>query len=456
MNFASLPFLVFLPVAVVGAWVLPGGRPRKLWLLAASGLFYGWLVPWWPLLLGASILLDWGCALGMGRWPAERRWLLGLSLLGNLGLLGAFKLAAPVAQALTGSGPPLWMALPVGISFYTFQSLSYSLDVYAGRLAPRRSLLDVATFVALFPQLVAGPIERARDLLPQVEGLRRPRPQEVADGLALLAWGAFQKVVVADSLGLYVDRVYSMEMGAPRLIWAATLAFAVQIFADFSGYTDLARGAGRLLGLRLSANFDRPFLADSPGAFWRRWHMTFTSWMHDHVYRPLRGPGGGLRSAAAGGLTLLLAGLWHGAQPRFLLWGAWFALVLLAWRLLSERLPRRMREHRWAPLATVPLTQALVLVGMLIFRMPDGRDSLALLGRLPWEADPGAAGQAARVLGVALAGGLLLGLGGWLERRWSRPGVLAAVGKGALVALLVLAVGVFARDTARDFVYFAF
>jgi D-alanyl-lipoteichoic acid acyltransferase DltB (MBOAT superfamily) len=467
VSFVSLSFLVFLPVVVTVRWALRDRRLRNAWLVLASAVFYGWAVPWLPLLLGVSVVLDYAVARGMGRWPERRRGLLALSLAGNLGMLGVFKYAdlfgdaVAAAAGLAGHPAEPWRAgllLPAGISFFTFQSMSYTIDVYRGRLKPRESLLDVATFVCLFPQLVAGPIERARDLLPQVEADVRFSRARLRSGAALALWGATQKVVVADTLALYVDRAYSMEGASPALLWAATAAFAVQILADFSGYTDIARGTARMMGFDLRENFHAPYAARSLGDFWRRWHTSFTSWMHDYLYRPLRGAGGPARAAAAAAATLVLAGLWHGGSARFAAWGAWFAVSLLGWRAVAATLPPGLRQHRLAPALTIPLTQSIVLVGMLIFRAPTLAFAADVLRQPPWVAAPGHAVLALTVMGVTAWGGGLLAVGGALRRRASLAGGGAgrALLRGALAGAGVWAVATFARDTARDFLYFAF
>ena len=467
MSFVSLSFLVCLPVVVAVRWALRDRRLRNAWLVLVSVVFYGWAVPWLPLLLGVSVALDFATARGMGRWPGHRHAFLALSLVGNLGMLGIFKYAdlfgdaMAAASGLAGHPTEPWrsgLLLPAGISFFTFQSMSYTIDVHRGRLQPRESLLDVATFVCLFPQLVAGPIERARDLLPQVEADGRFSLERLRSGAALALWGAVQKVVVADTLALYVDRVFSLEGASPALLWAATVAFAIQILADFSGYTDIARGTARMLGFDLRENFRAPYAARSLGDFWRRWHTSFTSWMHDYVYTPLRGAGGPTRAALAAALTVVLAGLWHGGSARFAAWGAWFAAALWVWRVAAGRLPTRVRRHRLAPVVTIPLTQAIVLVGMLIFRSPTLAFAGQVLGQPPWVAAPGQAALAWTVLGVAAWGGLLLAVGGAVGRRGMLDGVgaIPAGSRGALAGLGVLAVAAFARDTARDFLYFAF
>ena len=476
MTFVQLEYPVLLGLVLLLYWpvlgAVPGPLRRRLrngLLLLASAVFYGWVHPWYLGLLAFSTLLDFGVGLGMAARPAWRRPLLGLSVVGNLGLLGTFKyldfFIDNVAQALEALGfqahlPTLRLALPVGISFFTFQTLSYTIDVYRGKLSPRRDLLDYATFVCLFPQLVAGPVERARDLLPQLEAPRGWSWERFGSGLGLALWGATKKLVVADSLALYVDRVFALHHAGPVLTWAATLAFAFQILADFSGYTDIARGSARMLGFELVENFRRPYLAHTPMEFWRRWHISFSSWIHEYVYIPLGGSERGrLRTLGARYGALLLSGLWHGAAWNFVLWGFFHASLLTVYKGVISVLPEGLR--RWGPgrWLAVPPMFAMTCLGWLIFRQGDLSELLWALRWAPW------GGSTAEVVGacvvgtLAVAGGLFLGLGSLVEAHlwprlrdtpWALPARTLA---GSLCLLLIV---VFARDTAQDFIYFRF
>lgn len=450
MSFVEPVFLVFLGLVVLALGTLPlrWVRVRQAALLVASLGFYGWREHWLVLLLLISIVIDWAAALLIERRPAHTQLWVGLSLSANLGMLGLFKYAdfllanlhALLPAAAAGLPTQLGLPLPLGISFFTFQSMAYTLDVAAGRVAARRSPLTVAAYVALFPQLIAGPIERASALMPQLERPQAPTAADRARGIDLLVWGAVQKLVVADSVSLYVDAVFAREQVGGAALTVAVLGFMVQILADFAGYTCMARGAGRLLGIRLRRNFDRPYLAPSPSAFWRRWHMSFSSWMHTYVYRPLAGPRrGGLRQAAATVASLCLAGLWHGAAWHFVAWGLWFSVVVLAWRPLRRPLAAR-------PWLATSLTFGAVAVGMLLFRAP----SLRWLARavVPTAHD---GIVALALVPVLAAGALVLAVGGALQRR-----ALAPMPRALLWAAGALLAFTFARDTAHDFVYFRF
>ncbi len=339
MLFNSLPFLIFFPCVFLLYYALPF-RFRKYLLLAASCYFYMCWKPEFIVLILFSTLVDYFCGLGMVRWPQRKGWLLAVSLTMNLGLLFFFKYLNFFGESLTAlcralsipfSAPALDIILPVGISFYTFQTLSYTLDIYKGRLKPERDFVTFALFVSFFPQLVAGPIEKASSLLPQLKEEHRFTYQNASLGAKRMAWGFFKKMVVADQLALLiVDPVYknpgSYEGGALVL---ATCAFAIQIYCDFGGYSDIARGCARMMGIELMANFKRPYFACSVTEFWKRWHISLTSWFREYVYIPL---GGNRRGAARKCLfvllTFTLSGLWHGADWSFVVWGLLHALVM--------------------------------------------------------------------------------------------------------------------------------
>jgi D-alanyl-lipoteichoic acid acyltransferase DltB (MBOAT superfamily) len=467
MLFNSLEFGVFLALVLLGHFVLLPARwvgARKGWLLFASYLFYASWNPFFSLLLAFSTAVDFGVGLALERAaaPRARRALLGLSLLANLGLLGFFKygrFAADAALGLAGGAlrqgelPWLEVALPVGISFYTFQSLSYSIDVYRRQQPATRSWLDFALYVSFFPQLVAGPIVRARDLLPQLSGPRRTRADDVHVAVTRIAAGLVKKVVLADGLGVYVDAVFAQpEAFVGVEVALALYAFAFQILLDFSGYCDIAIGLGRLFGVRLPENFDRPYLAASVREFWRRWHITLSTWLRDYVYVSLggnrHGPG---RTGVNLMATMVLGGLWHGAGYGFLLWGAYHGALLVIHRAwvrarggAASRVPRGL---------AVLCTFHLVLAGWLLFRAPSLEVAGALLARLPvggFAPDE----RSLRVLGLlaVIAAIQLATRTRGLESGWRRlPAPVQGAGF-ALVAFLVY----LASGRTHEFIYFQF
>jgi alginate O-acetyltransferase complex protein AlgI len=382
VTFASLPFLAFLLVLLpLHALLRQRVVPRNLLLLAASYLFYAAWDPRFLGLIALSTLVDFVAGRRLERSEARRRaWLL-LSVCVNLGLLATFKyfdfFAAGFSELAGGIGwhldaPTLGLILPVGISFYTFQTLGYTIDVYRRESPAERSLLHFALFVAWFPQLVAGPIERARNLLPQLRAVQPLRMAQFQRGFYLIAAGLFKKVVIADNAAYVVDRVFGAADPSGVDVWIAGYAFAIQIFCDFSGYTDMARGVSKCLGIELAHNFDRPYLAQDPRAFWRRWHITLGAWFRDYLYLPLGGRGGGAAGAARVLIVFGLAGLWHGAAWTFLLWGLGHGAWLLAWRVVGRSAPRT----GLGAVLSVTVTFHVVCAGWLLFRA----DSLAQLG----------------------------------------------------------------------------
>lgn len=493
MTFHSLDFIAFFLVVTAIYWRLSHGA-QNWFLLVASYLFYGWVEPWFCLLLAGTTLVDWWVALRMAPAAGEsagtagnrrhgRRWLIA-SLVSNLTVLGFFKyynfFVDSVATALASLGlatplPVLSIVLPVGISFYTFQSLSYTIDVYRGRLAPTRSLRDFALFVAFFPQLVAGPIERAEALLPRVLTPRLFNLVVARDALVLMAWGLFKKLVIADNVGIIANRVFAMKDPGFEMLWAGVFAFSIQIYADFSAYTDIARGSARWLGFDLMRNFDHPYLAVSPADFWRRWHISLSSWFRDYLYIPLGGSRHGLlRTLVNVMLTLVISGLWHGAAWNFVLWGAYHGLLLVVERLWGalRGVGRHAGRHRhrlplWKAVPQWAITFLLVQVGWLFFREADA----AMLWR-DLTLVPGTAPLAERQAGAYLfLVALTLSLPLWAHSLWTRwqgaytdrPVVREAEVASSTIAWQGLAVGVMLATilvlrsrTSLDFIYFAF
>ena len=406
MIFHSLDFVGFFIVFAAVYWMLPR-RAQNPWLLAGSYLFYGYVHPWFLILIATSTVVDYACARAMEAWPARRRQVLALSVVSNFGMLGFFKyfnfFAENVQAALAAAGlgvdlPVLRVVLPVGISFYTFQAMSYTIDVYRGELHARRSLLDVAVFISFFPHLVAGPIQRASFLLPQVESTRRFSIEQARSGLLLICWGFFKKLVIADNVGVIANRVFALSDPSFWLIWSGVFAFAVQIYADFSAYTDIARGTSRWLGFELTENFDHPYLARSPADFWRRWNISLSSWFRDYVYVPLGGSRAGTPTWARNVLiTFLLSGLWHGASWNYVLWGLYHGLLLIATRSRAMMAPPIAAARRPSSGSASPVRGWLIVpqvlgmfvltnVGWLLFRETDLRAIVRDLALSPFGA----------------------------------------------------------------------
>ena len=348
MLFSSITFLYyFLPVVLALYFVVP--KAGKNWVLLLSSLvFYWWGEPRYVFLMLFTVAFAYVCGLLIGRFRGGRgaKVFLFLSVAGELAVLGYFKYANffldTVNAALQTDFPALAVVLPVGISFYTFQTLSYTIDVYRGAVAVQRSPLKLATYIALFPQLIAGPIVRysavERELTQRHSGAA-----DVGEGLGRFVIGLSKKVLIANQLGALVDALRASGESAALLYWLIAVAFALQIYFDFSGYSDMAIGLGRVFGFRFPENFNYPFIAKSATEFWRRWHISLGSWFRDYVYIPLGGSRVG-KARQLGNILLvwLLTGLWHGADWTFVLWGLYFAVLLILEKTVLLRLLRRV------------------------------------------------------------------------------------------------------------------
>lgn len=377
MIFHSVDYLLFVVVVFGVYWLLPR-RGQNIFLLAASYYFYGYVHPWYLLLIVGQTAISYGGAFRVAhKGIAGKRWLWG-TVGANLAILGIFKyfdfFVGNVSALLATAGLANWswslnLLLPVGISFYTFQVIGYVVDVHRGDIAPRRDPVDFALFVAFFPQLVAGPIERATHLLPQIEAPRRLTVAAARSAFFLGIWGVFKKVVVADNAAVICDKIFGVADPGFALLWVGVFAFTVQIFADFSAYTDIARASARLLGFDLMENFDNPYLADSPGDFWKRWHISLSSWIRDYVYIPLGGsrveP---VREAVNVIATFTLFGLWHGASWNFVFWGVYHGALTLVYRWAKRIVPALFAPGPMRRTIRIVVMFGFTMVGWLIFR----------------------------------------------------------------------------------------
>ena len=379
MLFSGLTFLYcFLP-AVLGVYFLVPRGWKNAVLLLFSLAFYAWGEPKYVLLMGATILCFYLCGLAMGRFPRWKRLWLTVSVLLGLGALGIFKYAdffIGSFNAVTGLKLPLLrLALPIGISFYTFQCISYTVDVYRGKAEPQRSLITFGAYVSLFPQLIAGPIVRYTDVARELEH-RQHSWEDFALGLRRFLFGLGKKVLLANQFGELTQAYRNASEPSVLFGWLYGLAFLLQIYFDFSGYSDMAIGLGRIFGFRFPENFDYPYLSASVTEFWRRWHMTLGGWFRDYVYIPLGGNRvGRLRWIFNILVVWMLTGLWHGASWNFVVWGLLFAALLLLEKLLHPKLPRWL-AHGYVLLA--------VLFSFVVFNaesLPQaGQDLAGMLG----------------------------------------------------------------------------
>ena len=382
MLFNSWEFALFILVIYAGYLLLRGVRAQNLLLLFASYWFYG---AWdWRFLslIVISTVVDYWCGAGIHRSLDDRirKRLLFVSVAMNLGLLAFFKYFNFFVESLEGllgdagvdaSDWRLGIVLPVGISFYTFQTMSYSIDIYRKEMEPAKSPLDFALFVAFFPQLVAGPIERAKALLPQMRCERVLEAKTFSTGVWLIFWGLWKKIFIADNLSAFVDPVFENSADVTAgMAYLGVVAFAFQIYCDFSGYSDIARGLSRIMGFELRRNFDLPYFARNPSDFWRRWHISLSSWLRDYLYIPLGGNRGGSFGTYRNlSITMLLGGLWHGASWNFVWWGIFHGLLLIGHRLWTVVTgPPAEETTRFGAIWSTFAMFQFTLMGWLLFR----------------------------------------------------------------------------------------
>lgn len=470
MIFNSLVFWAFFAV-VYGLYRALPHRGQNILLLTSSYFFYGWWDWRFLSLIFISTVIDYWAGLAIdGAGPNERRRRMAMwvSVATNLGILGFFKYFNFFADNLVvllqtvGVTTPirhLNIILPVGISFYTFQTMSYTLDIYRGQLRATRSFLNFATFVSFFPQLVAGPIERAAKLLPQIENPREISSANMESGTWLVFWGLFKKCVIADNLAVLVDGVFGSEAATGATALLALYAFAFQIYCDFSGYSDIARGVSRWMGIELMLNFNNPYFAVNPKDFWARWHISLSSWLRDYLYISLGGNRrGGRRRYVNLVLTMVLGGLWHGAAWTFVVWGAFHGFLLVAYHALAAWFAPAdgVKSGRWIWPRRVFMFH-LVCLGWLFFRsasLPQARHMLKLMATtFEWNV------QATNLL-VAL---VLFCLPLWLVQslqvksgRLAAPVELSLLPRVALYAILILMFVTLGNTGGGAFIYFQF
>lgn len=470
MLFTQPIFALFFIVVFSAAWAARDNRQRKLVLLVASYVFYAaWDWRFLSLIL-FSTTIDFVAGLRIHASDRGRKGWLWLSLGVNLGVLGLFKYcdfflasAARLIEPLGFETGTLQIILPVGISFFTFQTMSYTIDVYRRKLAPVRNFADFALFVSFFPQLVAGPIVRAAHFLPQLQSRPRWRNVHVRRNLQLLLAGFIKKACIADTIAMHVDDVFSEPvLYTATAIWIAVLLYAIQIYCDFSGYTDMAIACAGLLGYDLGKNFDFPYLATNLADFWRRWHISLSSWLRDYLYIPLGGSrGAAWKTARNLMLTMLLGGLWHGAAWTFVAWGGLHGLGLMAHRLFAKRLATQQRTalRLGGRILATTFTFYFVCCAWIFFRAQSFGDAFVMLRGFvlfrsagEWTLEPT---LLLLIAGLATAHWLssqraLTRLGAWLDTH--APAPLFATGYGVAVAL---ALGFVPLRTA-PFIYFQF
>jgi D-alanyl-lipoteichoic acid acyltransferase DltB (MBOAT superfamily) len=473
--FHSLDYALFLALVLAGYWALVRRLGARLALtIAASCVFYMAWNPWYLGLILGSTLVDWAVArrIHASSDDAVRKRWLAVSVVTNLGLLGVFKYYDFGARAVTDAlallhvhvrPALLHVALPVGISFYTFESLSYCIDVYRRKCAPAESPLRLLFFITFFPKLVAGPIARPSELLPQLERTPSLERTGASEALFLIAIGLVKKVVFADYLSVnLVDRIFDEPEGyTASEVVIALYGFTLQIYCDFSGYTDIARGSAKLFGIELPENFDRPYQARSPAEFWRRWHMTLSTWLRDYLYFPLGGSRGGpVRTYFNLWLTIFLIGLWHGASWTFVLYGAIQGTAVALHRFVSRARGKSddalARDPAWLVALKIAGTLQFVVFSRILFRAGDlanARDIVERLASRTWSvANVAPTVWAALVVGFAMH---------YAPRAWlddARAGFVAmpAAAQGVLMAATLALLSLVATSEAVPYIYFQF
>ncbi len=483
MLFNSLDFAIFLPLVFLLYWFATqfNLRFQNLLLLAASYFFYGWWDWRFLSLIILSTLIDFfvGRRLEVESSPSKRKYLLLVSIVANLGMLGFFKYfnffvenftAAYSLFGITLNSYSLKILLPVGISFYTFQTLSYTIDVYKKTIKPTKDFISFAAFVSFFPQLVAGPIERAKNLLPQFLKKRSFNYHQSTEGLKQILWGLFKKMVIADNCAEYVDMVFGNPEGYPgSVLLLGAVLFAFQIYGDFSGYSDIAIGTAKLFGFKLMQNFAYPYFSRDMAEFWRRWHISLSTWFRDYVYIPLGGSRGNramqIRNIF---VVFLLSGFWHGANWTFIFWGGLNAVFFLP--LLLRQTNRQHIEvaafnqvyPSFKETGAIILTFFLTVLAWIFFRAASLPDALRYILRmmdqslLSWpRLDPS---MSTKILGVLIL--LMLGVE-WHARKKEFGLSLFAASKPQILrwifyAFLIACIGMYMQTGESPFIYFQF
>nr|WKN35520.1 MBOAT family O-acyltransferase [Tunicatimonas sp. TK19036] len=476
MLFNSLEFLLFLPIVFILYWFIFNNNLKRqnLLIVVASYIFYGWWDWRFLFLIFASSLIDFviGNKLESTYHPTSRKTLLWISICVNLGLLGIFKYYNFFMQSLQDafhsfgaeiSLTTLHIVLPVGISFYTFQTLSYTIDVYKGKLKPTHDPIKFFAFVSFFPQLVAGPIERATNLLGQFDQPRVFSYTDAKDGVRQIVWGFFKKIVIADTCAVFVNQIFDnyTEQSSGMLLLGA-FYFAFQIYGDFSGYSDIAIGTAKLFGFRLMTNFRYPYFSRDMAEFWRRWHISLSTWFRDYLYIPLGGSRGGKKIAVRNTFIIfIVSGFWHGANWTFIVWGALNAIYFLP-LLLANRNRKNLdtvAEGRqfvtFQEFFKLSVTFALTLIAWVFFRAPSVNDAWHYLTLIvtqgAWNVD------IPFLTSVPLI--LLLIIIEWIQRLKEHPmeiGHLHPYSRFASYCVLIFLIVAHISNTNQEFIYFQF
>jgi D-alanyl-lipoteichoic acid acyltransferase DltB (MBOAT superfamily) len=470
MLFNSLIFILFATIYFIVSKFIGGKvKTRLFWLTSMSFFFYGWWDWRFLFLIIFSGLIDYLAALGMVRWEKQRRLLLALSMAGNVGALSIFKYSGFIAtniDALLGlSGqlslashiPEFFLITPVGISFYTFQSMSYTIDVYRKRFEPTRNVIHFFAFISMFPQLVAGPILRAKDMLSQLLVVKKVSKEELWNGFRYVVKGYFKKMVIADNLAPMVVAAFSSpELNHSSLYWwGISIAFAFQIYCDFAGYSDIARGLAKWMGYDFPDNFNHPYLSTSLRDFWTRWHISLSTWFRDYLYIPLGGnKGGKFKHHVNMWITMLVSGLWHGAAWTYVAWGAIHALFLSFERMIGWN--KIISKNRLFKIIGWIIVMVQVLVAWVFFRATSIDQAWQIVKTMfsfRGDLNLGWGFNGSIFIGIMLVNELIVATRikdkiDWRSKRWAWIEMV-------VYALLITAV-IYFRGNGSEFIYFQF
>lgn len=467
MSFTSVAFVVFCSVVLALYWMIRQKNGQNAILLLAGYIFYGWIHPWYAILLGLSTLADYFIARQFPLHKEKSKSLLAYTLVLNLGVLAFFKyynfFNAAFSTRLAALGIPadiflVNIALPAGLSFYTLKKLSYMLDVSRGTLKPVHSLPDFALYVSFFPQIISGPIDRPQKLLPQIESARIWKAENFSSAWPLFLMGLLKKLVIADTVKSMVDRIFSLQQPGKLLVFAAALAFTLQILADFSAYTDISRGIARLFGFDTSENFRAPYIALTPSEFWNRWHITLSNFLRDYIFFPLRRSllrkrtlPPWLVNALPPLLTMFISGIWHGAGWTYLLWGVYYGVLIVAYQAVGIQGDLKPSGKAQAFFAWLFMF-LLIVFGWLIFRAPSIAWLSQVLFVFPWVSTAQDGIIIMVVLSMLVAYSLPLLLKAVLDRYFAESSWWHAV----YYAAVTLAIIIFINSSNPDFIYFQF
>lgn len=468
MGFITYEFLLFFLIFLAVYWLAPGRNWKNLILVAASYLFYGWIVAWHVLVVFLSTLIDYFLALGMARWKPKASLLMWIGVALNIGLLAFVKYYFFFNTALSGwlNGAGLngdiflaKILLPLGLSFYALKKIGYLIDVQRGTFQPARDFIAFAAYISFFPQVFSGPIDRPQKLLTQLYEPRVWKPANFTNAWPLLIMGFFKKIVIANTVSVIVSQIFKIDQPSKILLFVGCLGFALQILTDFTSYTDLSRGLAFLLGLETTENFNYPYLSLTPGDFWNRWHISLSSWLRDYIFFPLRRALLKRRNVFPEILiqsipplvTMFVSGIWHGIGWLFIIWGLYYGMLIVIYQLIGFR-------GDWKPSGRIKTVFAwlimflLINFGWLIFRAPSVPWLWNALTNTPIYATPKELMVSLSLLGMIGFYASLLIVKFLIDRYGANHTSLQAV----YYVFAVLMTIVFINSASPDFIYFQF